>query len=267
MFHKIGFFLIAVFSLPVAALAQPESSVYKGFRISLFDVSIKKRKDDQISLKLSVANTGRLPVSLGKKNEPAPENLVIELDTVNLPLVLQGREILLSEAMRKEKFSLQPGEILRDFSLEIDWEMPDTPIVSSPSGQVCPDLTLDTVYVAEFSEKTMLLRFMVRNAGNAAANLLGESDKAEDNLALNVYFNSGTKLTRGAILAGGIFIQKGRETLDGLLLPGQVLAGEMEISLANRTRFTSSLVFELDPFQTVNDCNRANNTKGITPGF
>jgi hypothetical protein len=108
---------------------------------------------------------------------------------------------------------------------------------------------------------------MVRNAGSAAANLLGESDKAEDNLALNVYFNSGTKLTRGAILAGGIFIQKGRETLDGLLLPGQVLAGEIEINLANRTRFTSSLVFELDPFQTVNDCNRANNTKGITPGF
>ncbi|HRI58734.1 MAG TPA: hypothetical protein PK228_03400 [Saprospiraceae bacterium] len=253
-------------------LAQPEAQVYKGLRISLFDVSIKKQKPESLSLKVSVANTGRMPVSIGKKNEAPPENLVIELDTVNLPFVLQGREALLTEAVRKEKLSLQPGEIQKDLFLEVKLSAPPDTVAAPPAGvppagQICPDLALDTAFILQYTEKSMSLRFIIRNNGNAPAHLLGNGDQTEDNLALNVYFSTGTRLTRGAILAGGVFIQKGRETLDGLLLPGQQLQGDIEIDLSKRTQFAPNLVFELDPFQSVGDCNRANNTKGIVVEF
>ena len=271
MLFRFGLLILFSAAFVVALPAQPEASIYKGLRISLFDVSIKKQKPESISLKLSVVNTGRLPVAYGKKNELPPENLVIELDTVNLPLVLQGRESLLSEAIRKEKITLQPGEILRDMSLEVKLKVPDTttslPAGDLPAGQICPDLVFDTAYIVQYTEETMLLRFVVRNAGNATAYLLGKTDNSEDNLAVNVYFTPGTKLTRSAILADGVFIQRGRETLDGLLLPGQMLQGDIEINLTGRTKFAPNLVFELDPFQTAGDCNRGNNTMGMVVEF
>jgi hypothetical protein len=269
MFVRLAsIFFAVVFAFD--AFAQQEAPIYKGLRISLFNFSIKKQKSESISLKLSVANTGRLPVSLGKKNEAPPENLIIELDTVNLPLVLQGREKTLAEAVREEKISLQPGEILLDMSLEIKLKTPDSLLSSPPaetSNGVCPDLVFDTAYIVEYTDKSMSLQFLIRNAGNAAARLLGASDKIEDNLGVNVYFNSSPKLTRGAIFAEGIFIREGVETLDGVLLPGQALQGEIKINLANRTKFTPNLIFELDPFQTVQECDRTNNTRAILVEF
>ncbi|MBV6440334.1 MAG: hypothetical protein EPGJADBJ_01999 [Saprospiraceae bacterium] len=271
MFLRFGLlaFFVTVFSM--CAMAQPETPIYNGLRISLFDVSIKKQKSESVSVKLSVVNTGRLPVTYGKKDEAPPENLVIELDTVNLPTVLRGRENLLTEAIQKEKIALRPGEILRDMLLEIRLKSPDTTGASSsgeaPGGQICADLVFDTVYITQYTDETMSLRFVIRNAGSTTAFLLGNSDEQHDNLAVNVYFISGTKLTRGAILADGMFIQKSRETLDGLLLPGHMLEGDIQINLAKRTKFAPNLVFELDPFQAVADCNRANNTKGLVVEF
>ena len=271
MLLRLGFAILFIATFVLDAEAQSDTSVYKGLRISLFNVSIKKQKAERLSLQLSLANTGRLPVSFGKKNEAPPENLVIELDTVNLPFVLQGRESLLTEAVRKQKVSLQPGEILEDMSVEVAMTIPDTAAVWPPgdlnAGPMCPDLVFDTAYIVQYTESKMLLRFIIRNAGNSTARLLGDANRPEDNLAVNVYFVAGSKLTRGAILADGIFIQAGRETLDGLLLPGQWLQGDIEIDLSKRTKFAPNLVFELDPFQTVHDCNRADNTKSIKVEF
>ena len=271
MFSRLAFFFFFGLLIPLNVPAQADTLVYKGLRISLFDVSIKKQKSESVSLKLSVVNTGRLPVSFGKKNEMPPENLIIELDTVNLPLIIQGREQLLTEAVRKERINLLPGEMLQNMSLEIPLKTPDSTVFLQPagqqSGQICADLKFDTVTIVQYTDTDMSLHFIIRNAGNATAYLLGNTDKPDDNLAVNVYFTSGTKLTRGAILANGIFIQKGRETLDGLLLPGQMLEGEVQISLSNRTKYSPNLAFELDPFQTVGDCNRANNTMVLEVEF
>lgn len=271
MLYRFSSFCFFILFFAFGAHAQQDAPTYKGLRISLFDVSIKKQKAESVSLKVSVANTGRLPVSFGKKDESPPENLVVELDTVNLPLVLQGREQLLAEAIKKGSLSLQPGEIVRDVALEIKLKSPDSLLSPAPaeasSGKACPDLAFDTAYIIEYTEKTMTLRFVIRNVGNTTARLLGDAGKTEQNLAVNAYFNSSPKLTRGAIFADGIFIQKGRETLDGILLPGQALQGEIKIGLANRTRFTPNVVLELDPFQKVKDCDRANNTRAVMVEF
>ncbi len=253
------------------AAAQQEPPIYKGLRISLFGFEVIKSKPESISLRYRVANTGRLPVSIGKRKEKSPESLVIELDTVGLPVILQGREYLVSDAVRDEKLSLGPGEMLDDRKLEIklNKKQPDRhsePVAKIP-GKGCADLVFDTVLITEYTETSMRLRFVIRNAGDAPAELLGETGADEDNLAVNVYFVSGSKLTRGAILADGIFVRRGVETLDGVLPAGQTLQGELNISLKNRTQFIPNLLFELDPFLKVKDCDRTNNTRAVRVEF
>jgi hypothetical protein len=138
-----------------------------------------------------------------------------------------------------------------------------TPEISETNVNLkCADLVFDSVYVVKQKKNTLLLHFILVNNGNAPASLLGQTKEKEDNLAVNVYMTSGLKLTRGSFLLDGIFF-KDKETEAGLLLPGKRLEGEIEVSTENRTRFTPNLVFELDPFQTVQECNRTNNTKGL----
>ncbi len=252
--------------------AQQEALVYKGLRISLFGFEVLKQKTESVTLRLHVANTGRLPVSFGKRGGKAPGSLIVELDTLSLPVILQGREHLVADAVRGERIDLQPGEMLHALKLEIALKSqragrepapPDADI----SGKGCPDLVFDTAYIVEYTDDAMRLSYVVRNAGKSAAYLLGGTGAEEDNLAVNVYFISGSKLTRGAILADGIFIRPGRETLDGVLQPEQRLQGEIRISLKNRTQFAPNILFELDPFLKVNDCNRTNNTAVVKVEF
>lgn len=269
LFHFVAF---CCGLLQAQDTAVQDSSIYKGLRISIFGIEVLKQKPERISLRLQVANTGRLPVSFGKKKQRAPESLVIEIDTVNLPVILRGREQQLTNAVRTQKIKLAPGDILDELKLDVDLNPDKHAALPEPSEiniseKGCADLVFDTAYIIEYTDNLMRLQYFIRNVGSAPAYLLGTTTELEDNLAVNVYFVSGTKLTRGAILADGIFIREGRETIGGLLQPGQLLQGEMSISLKNRTRFTPNLIFELDPFQQVNDCVRTNNIELIKMEF
>ena len=136
----------------IRAGAQQEPPIYKGLRIGLFGFEVLKQKPENVSLRLQVVNTGRLPVSFGKKKEKPPESLVVELDTLQLPLILQGREYLVSDAVRNSKIELGPGEILPELKLEIKLKAPqpdEAQGVPEPdrSGKGCPDLVFDTAYI------------------------------------------------------------------------------------------------------------------------
>jgi hypothetical protein len=250
--------------------AQPEAPIYKGLRISLFNIQILKQNKKSVTLLCQGANTGRLPVVLSGKNTAAAAALLVELDSLRLPPELQGREQLITAALRRQKMRLEPGDIRENIRLIIPLRKQAAESLSSgkTNGQHCPDLVFDTAYVAEYKDKTMLLYYAIRNKGAKAAYLLGSSERSvEDNVAVNVYFVSGTKLSRGAIYADGVFIREGIETLDGILQPGQVLRGALEISLKNRSRFSPNLVFELDPFQRVEECDRTNNSRAVVIEF
>lgn len=217
-----------------------------------------------------VANTGRLPIATTEKSASSSAALLVELDTFSLPSILQGREYLITAALRKQNLKVEPGAIQENIHLSIPLKQQQAITIPSdrPGGKLCSDLVFDTAYVSEYTDKTMLLHFVIKNVGTTAANLLGPSAKSvDDNVAVNVYFVSGEKFSRGAIYADGIFIRDGVETLDGVLQPGQVLVGSLEISLKNRTRFSPNLVFELDPFQRVDECDRTNNTRVIIVEF
>jgi hypothetical protein len=243
--------------------------MYVGLRLAVLNIEIKKTDDAAgLGIRCDIANTGRLPLHIGKGKTNVPQNLVFEFDTVALPIILRGREALLKEAVLQSGINLAPGEMRQNIPLIVPIKPADFPgNAQITGGNLCPDLVIDTIYLVKYTAKSMLLHYIIRNKGQAPAQLLGAPGHKNKDLNLRVYFVSGMKLTRGAIEAGTVQIRKGVETLDGVLLPGQILQGEATISLKLRTRFSPNLLLELDPFQSIPECDRTNNTRALEVAF
>jgi hypothetical protein len=269
MFHlKFGgyfFYLgIVVLLLGNGPLLAQSTKTYDGYRLGLLNLQIRQQTTTAITLQCDAANTGRLPLDFNQHTRP-PASLMLELDTVALPLVLRGRTTLLDSMVRRQKIKLSPGNIRYGLKISI----PVRPLRAAADTTAeaitgaCPDLEIDTVYLVKYTNKSMVLHYVVRNVGTAAAQVLGNGADKKDRMSLHVYFVSGVRMTRGAIFAGSAQVQDGPEIPNGWLGPGQLLQGEMEISLKNRTRFSPNLVLEIDPFQTIPECRRVNNTKTL----
>jgi len=226
--------------------AQPP---YSGARLALFDIQILRQKNQTLTLRCRMANTGRQ--ALGTKKNAA--EMVVEFDTIRLPSLLRGHESAIAEAVRGNCPKLKPGEISAAIWLNVRLNSRET--ASKTGTGACAEMVFDTAFVEEWGERTMRLRYFLKNTGNAPAHFF--SKNAEP--LVNLYFVSGLKLTRGAIPAGSSRIQKGRETLDGLLMPGQILEGTVEISLKDRSKFSPNIALEFDPAQAVDECGRTGN--------
>lgn len=267
---------------------------YKGYRLSLVNFRVENDSKKSVSIKCDAVNTGRLPLIFSEKT-PYPIELIVEIDSTDWPTSLIGQENAINRAILTQKINLAPGKFRTDILLKLNKEEPvsikkneqvltkttentPSPIVPKQAKpdeieprnatdfeekEACPDLILDTVYLVKLTKKTATLAFVVKNIGIGTARLAGENLKKDnDNLALNVYFSGTKKLSRGAMLADGIFIGTDPST-NGLLLPTEKFYAEIKISLENKTRFTPNVIFELDPFQTIDECNKTNNTKSL----
>ena len=225
---------------PVAAQAD-----YQGLRLAVFGFETLRQNSNSITLRCQVANTGRLPVVLQGKELLFPP-LVVELDTLNLPHVLRERPALVQRAVQRAHIRLAPGEMRSDWPLFI--HLHDTlPEIALPT---CADLVLDTAYVVQQDERTYTVWFQVRNAGAQAARLFD----GNNGVALNTYFVSGTKLTRGAIFAEQIVLKAPRTLDHGVLPAGKSVHWQVKVSIKNRNRFSPRLALEFDPLQVVPDC-------------
>jgi hypothetical protein len=258
------FLYAIVFFLSNGPLQAQSAKPYEGYRLGLLRLEIRQQTTSAIALRCDVANTGRLPLDFNA-HIPPPASLLLELDSVAIPLVLRGRTALLDSMIRKQKIKLSPGNI----HYGLKFSIPVRPLRAAADTTAeaitgaCPDLEIDTVYLVKYTPKSMILHYVVRNVGTASAQVLGNGTDKKDRMSLHVYFVSGVRMTRGAIFAGSAQVQDGPEIPNGLLGPGQLLQGEMEISLKNRTRFSPNLVLEIDPFQTIPECRRVNNTKTL----
>ncbi len=224
-------------------------SSYTGLRVALFDVQILQQKNQHLSLRCRMANTGRQ--NIGAKKNAA--EMVVEFDSIGLPNLLRGHESAIAAAARGSCPKLKPGEISEPVWLNVRLRPREHETVAGTGA--CAEIVFDTAYVEDWGERTMRLRFFLKNTGNAPAHFF--SKNAEP--LVNLYFVSGTKLTRGAIPAGTTSIKKGRETLDGLLLPGQVLEGTVAISLKDRSKFSPNIALDFDPAQAMDECGRTGN--------
>jgi hypothetical protein len=235
-------------------------SVYAQRRLGVFDVRIVKQEPFFVEITCQVANTGTEIIATSPKKIAYGASILIEFDTATLPLALQGREALIANALREASLRLRPGQVRTRWHAAISLEKYQTQ--TSPAD-ACADLVFDTVYLSAYTSTKMQARFVIRNQGNKTVSVLGKTSKTRDNLAVNVYFISGMQLTRGAILAGAMHLREGRESIDGLLQPGQSLEGLIDLDLRDRTRFSPNLAFELAPGSQVEDCNRSNNVRAL----
>lgn len=204
-----------------------------------------------IILSCRVANTGRreiLPVKI-------PEDCLIEIDTATVPVVLQGLESLITDAVRRQKIRLKPGEISKSMVLEIG-----LPAFVMPRTGGCSDLVFDSAWIVGYEATEISIRYSIRNTGRNPVYVLQRTGAREGNLAIRSYFIREKKMTRGAILAETTWLQNGIESFDGILRPGRLLVGTVVVPLEKRTRLTPNLILELDPFLSVDDCDRTNNT-------
>jgi hypothetical protein len=227
-----------------SSLAQPN---YTGSRVALFDIQILQQKGPNLQIRCRMANTGRQTV--GTKN---PE-LAVEFDHFGMPGMLRGHETSLAEAALNNCPKLKPGELSEPIWLNVRLLARTQASEAQPGA--CAELVFDTAFVENWGTRSMQLRFFLRNTGTAPANFFAKNMEP----LVKLYFVSGTKLTRGAIPAGSTSIQKGRETLDGLLFPGEVLEGSVEIPLKDRSKFSPNIALEFDPAQAVDECSRNGN--------
>lgn len=237
---------------PLKSNGQTGNEVYTGLRINLFDFKVLQIRGKTVLLKCRIANTGRQETG-HKKNA---ERTLVTLDTFNLPAILWGHEAALAAAALNQLPKLQPGDISTPIWLDMVAKSPE----ENPEGTVgCPDLVIDTAYIFRYADDNIALRYEIRNIGAASVEIAGKGLQ----LGVNVYYISGTKLTRGAIPAGNTAIQIGRETLTGWLKPRQGISGEMMIGLNNRTKFAPNLLLELAPPPSLTECDRTNNTRSL----
>ncbi|MBU6340807.1 MAG: hypothetical protein KGS48_04875 [Bacteroidetes bacterium] len=242
--------------LLLATHVQAQSgSEYVGYRLGVFQFEIRQITTQGINLRCEIANTGKKTIDFSPE-KPPPQTLIVEVDSIALPIALHGHSDWIIKALYKQKIKLAPGEMKRHVSLNLTF--PD--LAPNPDSTACPDLVFDSVYLTRYTQRQMWVHFIIRNIGTAPAQLLGMGNNKEKT-RIQVYFVSGARLTRGAILAGSVQIENGQELLRGYLNPGQVFQGDIEVNLKNRTRFSPNLVLELDPFLSVAECRRTNNTK------
>lgn len=265
-------------------LGFTQAPAYQGWRLSIYQFADLKASKDQYSFLCSVVNTGREPVQFDKQNPPNTK-LVFELDTFALPKELKGRRAAIYQSLLETKINLKPGDAVSKLRLAIPLkptepiESTNQPAITTPQTKLpsdtdsgfdyvrsCPDLRFDTAYIVERTKQTLTIRYVLRNQGGSTARLLGDSDAEGDNLAVNVYFNRATKLTRGALLADGSFIKEGVETQNGLLFPNARLHGEIVVSRKNQSVHASNIILEVDPFTSLVECDKTNNTFVILDG-
>lgn len=228
----------------------PAQTVYQGRRVAVFDVEILQQKNRQVNLKCRLANTGSLPLTDKKRSE----EWVVEFDTNGLPARLRGHETAIAAVVREECPPLKPGEMATPLWLNVRLLPRDTAIANSTG---CADLSFDTAFVEAWTDRSIQVRFLLVNKGSMPAHLFAKNIEP----LVKAYFVSGDKLTRGAIPAGSLAVQKGRETLDGILLPGEVLEGTITLDTKDRSRFSPNIALEFDPAQVVEECDRVGNVR------
>lgn len=125
----------------------------------------------------------------------------------------------------------------------------------------CIDLVIDTLKILKHNRKTLIVEYTIRNKGNSEANLYGDLENENDNLALRAFLGSSERLTRGSLPLGGTYVKKGLEK--GILLPQASYTNTIKLDIGKMTRFTPYIIFNLDPFNTIEECDRTNNKKHI----
>ncbi len=130
----------------------------------------------------------------------------------------------------------------------------------------CVDLTFDSVSIVQITEKYVEIEYSIINKGTAPASIFGEKRTNSDNVAVHFYFSGTPRLTRGAILADGIYLTEGLRETKGMLAPNAVYKNKFKLSLDKKNRFYGVIILQLDVFDVLrHECDETNNIYAIVP--
>jgi len=136
---------------------------------------------------------------------------------------------------------------------------------SNISGEeACPDLVIENFKVTKRKKKYAEITYTILNKGTAPASLFGEDKALEDNIAVRAYASGTAKLSRGDMILGGSFIEKGMKDKKGILQPNESYEGTFKIDIRKKTRHMPYLIMFVDTYQGLWECNEGNNVMNIT---
>ena len=127
----------------------------------------------------------------------------------------------------------------------------------------CPDLELDSIWLAGVSKKWITVNAIVRNNSTNPQNMYGSTRFDDDNVAIRFYINSTENLTRGAIAGDGEYILGVLDKESGILQSDQTIKYTAKFSGEQRTKLTPFIIAELNPFGMTEECNPKNNYKSL----
>ncbi len=120
----------------------------------------------------------------------------------------------------------------------------------------CSDLVIDTVYVIKEKRKYVEVEFLLKNLGQSNVQLGGVKRGFSDDVAIQAHFSGDTKLNKGDLLAGGVYMGK----LGKQLSQGEAIKGNMKIRLKRKTNYINVLILKADATQRLVECDEGNNT-------
>jgi hypothetical protein len=260
---------------------SPKTNVYKGYRLQLANIVIEKARGNQRKIKCTLINTGREKVRLPFKGK-SDKKPIIQYDESLANNGLEAYKTNLERAILKKKFTLDVGKIASNFELKFNISKKEleankekenlaksqhsTPPESEFTDNVydenyCPDLQIDTLFVAKRSKKWVELAFKITNYGKGPASMFGATQEVDDNVAVRAYASGTPKLSRGDLILGGAFIEDGLDDKNGVLLPGKSFSGSFRVETKKKTRYMPYFILSVDDYQALWECDERNNSK------
>ncbi len=190
-------------------------------------------------------------------------NRLFQKDTTEIPIpptVPKPNEIATTEP-QAEAVETQQTEIQTDVQI-----VGNTVLTPFYQDSTCIDLTFDSVSIVQITDKYVEIEYSIINKGNAPAPIFGEKRSTSDNVAVHFYYSGTPRLTRGAILADGIYLTEGLKETKGMLAPNAVYKNRFKLSLEKKNRFYGVIILQLDVFDVLrHECDETNNIFAIVP--
>ena len=284
--------------LTSVVLAQPPSRPYRGYRMHVTGLELKKLDAEQLIVEVDLINTGQEAIKL--KDAEVRELLQFTFDQTLAQNGLVDQRARLEASLLDERLTLKPGKRCSDMLLVVRFpEVETAPAFSTvgadepteptehpppparpetPTGttvgvpksgapvaepDACFDLIIERVRVLKRTKKYIEVEMTVRNQGGGGANLYGTDAAFTDNLAVKAYISGVPQLSRGAILLGGLFFDGELKQNNGQLAAQTTFNATARFDLRAKTRYLNQFILALDAPLMARDCDRTNDTYSL----
>lgn len=263
---------------------------YHGYRLQVYNIKVLKEGKDFYQIRFNIANTGRKDLDISQK-KPLPF-LSLDYDHTLFENKLGSYRENIRRVMSTSDIKLKVGKVTERYLIRFSKLLPEdtirnpfpatiitenavnrrkdskTVIKESPVKMVakvttekvqCFDFQIDTVKIIDRNAKWLTLEYTLVNASDAPAPMLGQTNDEKDNLAIRAFISGAPKMSKGALVFGGTFVENMEKGANGNIPAGKRFSATFKLDMRDKSRYMNYLILSLDPFQTVQECDERNN--------